>query len=665
MIACRLRPSWLIFLLACCTTIAVYWPSLHGGYIFDDGVYFLNNTDVHVTTLHLADWIRAALQQVGTGQFRALSMLSFAANYYFTGLDPFWPKLTNLVIHLLNGWLLFLLLRELLRFRQALTSPLGADEDRLGRIAALIAAAWLLLPINLTGVAYVAQRMEALANVFVFLGLFWYLRARRREFNGNCNGLTPAVAILVCILLGYGAKETAVLLPLYTACAEFALTGFRNADGKASRSAWWAHILFLGLPLLVGLAWISTWVLKSWATFRTFSIGQRLLTEPRVWVDYIHWTLLPNINNLTFNHDDLKASNGLLDPPTTLISILALLALAAVALWQRKQRPLFCLGTLWFFAGHMLTGTVIPLELVFEHRNYFPSSGLLLAAASLLALEPGLRSPFAKAVLTAAFLAWCSFTTFLRSEEWSDPMRLAYAEALKRPDSPRAQYDLANTLIRAAGKDSSSPLIERARAILEKNAFRSDSGIAPLQALIYLNSRAHRPIDPRWWSTIEARLRTGGPSQTDIGAVIFLSRCQRSGDCPAQTSQMLATFVAALEASGGDPNLMSAYADFAYDQLHDPDLALRMARAVVAAKPGIAVYRSNLVQFLILTGHFEEARKAIAELRQRDRGGSHQALIAYLIRLLTLARAQADDRAIQPAPAQREPAVLPAPTGSR
>lgn len=620
----------LILLGMLCLTVLVYWPALHGGYIFDDGVYFVDNTDVHVTTLRLGDWARAALNQIGTTQFRALSMLSFALNYYFTGLDPFWPKLTNLGIHLVNGVLLFLLIRELLRLWQATTPDRKQSPIRLGLVAAVLAGTWLLLPINFTGVAYVAQRMESLANVFVFLALYWYLRLRRSEYLRGGRIVALASTILIGLLLGYACKESAVLLPLYTACAEWAITRFRNANGKVSRPAVLAHVLLLLLPLLAGLAWLSTWVVRSATSVRTFSVGQRLLTEPRAFVDYIQWTLLPNINTLTFYHDDLKASHGLLDPPTTLLSILGLLALLLAALWQRQARPLFCLGILWFFAGHMLTGTVIPLELVFEHRNYFPSVGLLLAVASLLALEPGIPLPIVRRAVVMAFLAWCAFTTLLRSEEWSDPMRLAYAEALKRPDSPRAQYDLARTLMLAAGDNARSPLIGRATEILERNAARPDSGIAPLQALIFINGRAHKPVDPRWWQLIESRLRDGTPSQTDLGAVIFLFRCQQRGDCPDEPAAMFRIFVEALKASNDNPNVMAAYADFALTRMHDSDLAIRMSRAVVRSKPTVAAYRVGLVKILIATEHLEDARLELANLKRLDHGGSQGGSIAAL-----------------------------------
>ncbi len=630
---------WLALALLLATTLCVYWPALHGGYFFDDGIYFVDNPDVHPTSLHVGEWWRAAVSQCNVNAFcRPLSALTFAANYYFSGLDPFWPKLTNLIIHLLNGVLVFGVFRELLRLRAAIRG----DGDVRDGAAVALAGLWLLLPINFTGVAYVAQRMEELANLFVLLGLLGYLRERVRHFaSGPTRGWRCGAILALCTLLGLSAKEDAALLPLYTACVEFAVTRWRERDARLSRNAIWTHVLVLLAPLAAGLAWIAPHYLHSATTLRDFTVTERLLTETRVLVDYLGWTLLPNLGTLTFFHDDVPLSHSLLDPPTTLAALLALAALLGVALWQRRARPLFCLGVLWYFAGHCMTGTIVPLEIAFEHRNYFPSLGVLLAAASLLALEPGLRQPRAHLAIALVFTAFFAMTTFLRAQEWSHPVRLAYAEATKRPQSQRAQYELARTLILAAGSDANSPLLDASLAILQRHAFDPDSGITALQALIFLNGRAHRPVDPHWWQALIDKLRARAPRQSDIAAVIFLYQCQQRGECAPQREELFAAFTAALERSGGNVNLTSAYADFALRELGDAELAERMAREAVAARPSVAIYRSNLIRILVASGHLDAADTELERLRQLDRFGSLDDTLRQLRAEIDAARAAA------------------------
>ena len=105
---------WLAFAAILLVTAAVYLPGLYGDFVYDDVSFVVGNPRVQVTTLDLGDWVAAAFSfPSGTHQGRWLCMLSFAANHYLTGLDPFWFKLTNLAIHLINGVLLFLTLKAL------------------------------------------------------------------------------------------------------------------------------------------------------------------------------------------------------------------------------------------------------------------------------------------------------------------------------------------------------------------------------------------------------------------------------------------------------------------------------------------------------------------------------------------------------------------------
>ena len=180
---------------------------------------------------------------------------------------------------------------------------------------------------------------------------------------------------------------------------------------------------------------------------------------------------------------------------------------------------------------------------------------------SLLAIESPFKMQRLPLVAGLAFLCLSAFVTTLRAQEWSNPLRLALSETLKRPGSSRAAYDFARTLIVAAGSDEKkSGLLKEAVTALSAVAARSDSGIAPFQALIYLSARNGKPIDPEWWTQIIARLRDHPPSQTDIGVLIFLSKCQRRQMCPTQTEELLQAFTEALTRSHGDPNLTSAYA---------------------------------------------------------------------------------------------------------
>jgi hypothetical protein len=151
--------------------ILVYFPGLAGSFIFDDAGVLTNNPAIRVDTLDLQSWLAAAGSFGGDGiHSRWLGMLTFAVNHYLAGMDPFWFKATNLAIHLCNGMLLFLSLNSLFDYASRL-NKLSSSHSIFHRIlAAAITSIWLILPINLTGVLYVSQRLETLSHTFVFLG---------------------------------------------------------------------------------------------------------------------------------------------------------------------------------------------------------------------------------------------------------------------------------------------------------------------------------------------------------------------------------------------------------------------------------------------------------------------------------------------------------------
>src|SRR6185312_4673087 len=109
---------WLLLAAAVIATAGVYWPGVSGGWVFDDYPNIIDNAAIHITRGHstLAAWVNSALSSPSSFLRRPLASLTFSLNWYFGSGDP-WPfKVTNVVIHLINGVLVFCVLRALLRF---------------------------------------------------------------------------------------------------------------------------------------------------------------------------------------------------------------------------------------------------------------------------------------------------------------------------------------------------------------------------------------------------------------------------------------------------------------------------------------------------------------------------------------------------------------------
>ncbi len=365
----------------------IYWPGVHGGFLLDDYSNIVQNATLHPHSLSFADMMAAAFSS-GSGPFdRPISMLSFALNEYFSGPGPYAMKATNIFIHALNGLLLYTVVALILtayqrRFRPELSRGLVLWT------ALAITAGWLLLPINLTAVLYVVQRMASLSGTFVLAGIALYVWGRLRMQEGRPGLWMLWTAMIVCGGLSVLAKEIGALLPIYALAIEWTLFGFARANGSVDRRLYILYLVVLVAPGIAGAVWLWPGVQASLThSTRPFTLGERLLTEPRVVLLYIAWSLAPSLGALSLYHDDFPFSTGLLHPPGTLLAILGIVALLALAVWQRRKHPLVSLGILWFLGGQLLTATVFNLELVFEHRNYLPDFGLLLAVFGTVLLQ--------------------------------------------------------------------------------------------------------------------------------------------------------------------------------------------------------------------------------------------------------------------------------------
>jgi hypothetical protein len=776
-----MRSSLYKFILAAAfmVTTCVYWPGLSGTFLFDDYPNIVDNHGVQPDEMSVPSLVRAALSSPSSEFKRPLASLSFAANYMATGLNPYWMKLTNLVIHLLNGLLMFFLSRALLQSAKAVsaakapfiaagtasattgnplrTEGIATEVDsttmHASIVAALIATGWMLLPINLTAVLYVVQRMESLANLFVLLGLIGYVIGRgrmlglafatnpvRRTAVGNLRGkwnrlsyssggfILCLISITVPTLVGLLAKETAAMLPLYALLIEWALFRFRSAGSVAlyeeTKSAgseitqqhasserlprdlaalslapaasapaplfglqhkhldhqpkeanrdWRVSGLFLlvlALPMALGLTWLLPGLLKpqAWA-IRDFTLGTRLLSEARIIVDYIEWTLLPTPGALSFYHDNFLISTGLLTPWTTVASIIALAVLIAFVLWLRPRLPLAALGIALFLGCQLLTGTIIPLELIYEHRNYFASFGLLLAVVPLLAALPrpveaasvaaptlpevppialenasfikGRHNDLASkddalpmaipryTLLAGLMLSWAAMTG-LSAYAWGNPLRLSENLAARAPQSPRAQYELGRTYIIYSQYIPTSPFVKLAYASLERAAALPESSILPEQALIFMNARMHLPLKDGWWDSLIAKLNAHKPTVQDESSLAALTQCVREHHCDLPQDRMMAAFMAALAHPHPNARLLANYGDYAWNVLNDKELGQRMTEEAVQAEPSEPIYHITLIRMLVVQGRRTEALAVLKQLELLNIGGRLDDSVAEL-----------------------------------
>ena len=427
----------------------VYAPGLQGPFVFDDYPNIVANQLIAVDTLD-GEELRDAAFSLGNRSYphRGLARVSFALNYYFAGgrFDVFAFKLTNVVIHVLNGllvyWLSVMLLRRFAGVTRGPSAAAGWSAMQ-SYLPLLVAALWLLHPIQLTSVLYVVQRMTSMSAFFVLAGLLLFVVGRSRLESGRPSGLGWMFAGLAGgVGLGYLCKQNAVLLPFYAFLVELFFFRHQALPQASRRRLYGFYALTVGLPVLAGLAGlIFAWdVIAQGYVYREFTLGERLLTESRVLFFYLGLLLMPQIRAFSLYHDDIVVSTGWFEPWTTLPSVVLWAALLGLALWGVRRRALWSFALLWYLVGHSLESSLVSLELAFEHRNYLPSFGILFAAAYYLVsgmgrLANGRRLVYPVVGLVVVVFA---FITFTRAGIWSNEITLKMFTAKNHPESYRS-----------------------------------------------------------------------------------------------------------------------------------------------------------------------------------------------------------------------------------
>ena len=370
---------------------------------------------------------------------------------------------------------------------------------------------------------------------------------------------------------------------------------------------------------------------------RAFSLYERLLTEARVIWMYLGLIFVPHQEVFALHHDDIIISSGILNPWTTLPSLIGLGGLVWMAWWTRIRLPIMAFAIAWFLIGHSLESTVFPLEIAYEHRNYVALFGILLLS---IAAWPNIASHSGKwrtagIALLAVALAYFALMTALRAHQFGNEVRRTQFEAMYHPDSPLTNYEAARALSEALIKNPDNlTLYVFARKHYERAGQLDPNFKISWLGLIFLNCITGEKIDRMWVDELTRRLQHTTFSLGDRSLMFSLKEMSITHTLCLKRTDMQALFFAAFSnPTVSTPVLAMLYSWYAdYLLLRENDLPAAKAALAKSLQlvPQTPSNQLKWVQLVFLEGNKEEALNLLKALRNAPLSSSEKKTAANL-----------------------------------
>jgi Flp pilus assembly protein TadD len=470
----------LLRIFAICSLCAIiYSGTLNTPFIFDDTPNIEKNSFIRLRNLDLKKLYEAAFKS--PCPTRPLANISFALNYYFRRYDVTGYHAGNIIIHMINGILVYFIVLAILTQisrageKKILTSP----EFTKPAIAWFTALLFSSHPLQTQSVTYIVQRMNSMAVMFYLLAFLLYTYGRlsragwrRWSFYSGC---------LISWLMAIGSKEIAVTLPLILFLYEWYFV--QDLSTKWLKR----HIKHFLVPLVCLCLFAFIYlegnpfekILASYQS-RDFTMLERALTQFRVLIFYISLMLYPHPSRLSLIHE-FTIAQSLFEPLSTLFSLMAVIGLIGLAIYTARGKKLISFCILWFFINLAIESSIIGLEMIFEHRLYLPMFGFALTITCVLFEFLSERRVFASVI--SIFIIVCFGTaTYERNRIWQNRVTFWSDAVSKAPLSPRAHNNLGLALMDQKRLEEAMGQFSEALRIYPDHAeARNNLGIALLR----------------------------------------------------------------------------------------------------------------------------------------------------------------------------------------
>lgn len=466
---------WPALVLITITGAVIYSNIYHAPFAFDDAGHII---DKRIRDLSYYFSLEQILKP------RNIVHITIAINYKLSKLNVFGYHLVNVLIHILNGFLVYFL--SLTIFKKLNKISQSPDSTRLpvrtglgqvrpakpfGRAISLMALFTALIfvahPIQTQAVTYTIQRAASMAAMFCLASVFFYLKARitapclRLPVPARQTGathrqesrysLTCYVLSGFCGMLAFLSKQNMASLPGAILLIEYLLIN-RTWQGWKKIMPWYALSFTLWVIFVLYVSGFFSGEFSERNLFEDISSlsketvdvsrWQYLCTQFNVLVIYVRLLFLPVNQNLDYLY---PFKDGFFDGYTP-IAFLFLAGLVAIGVWSIRKRPIITLAIFWFFITLSVESSIIPIrDALFEHRLYLPMFGFAVFAASLL-FHYFSNKRSRVIVVYIVIIISLGAATYHRNMVWRDDVKLWTDSVSKNPKNHRAHNNLGLAL---------------------------------------------------------------------------------------------------------------------------------------------------------------------------------------------------------------------------
>ncbi|MGD9332692.1 MAG: hypothetical protein PVJ53_15365, partial [Desulfobacterales bacterium] len=426
------------FLLLIVVGGLIYSNTLSSPFLFDSVPRILKNPNVRISELSMDNLAQAAFNQ-SSPKNRPVANITFAVNYFFHQYETPGYHVINIAIHILTAFLLYLLFKTTLAL-----SGLQMASEYVPVVAFISTLIWFTNPLHTQSVSYIVQRANSMAALFYLLSLCLYIRGKRGITAGR-RAWPWYTGAVIAWFISMGCKQNAALLPMFILLYEWYF--FQNLDAVWIRKR--VMVISVAVVLIAGAALLFLGndplgrinALHAYGR-QHFTYLERIATQPRVLVYYLSLFFFPKPSRLTVDYD-YPLSTSIVNPITTLPSLLLIIAALMGALYSARRYRLLSFSIIWYFGNHLVESSFIPLDIIFEHRTYLPTMFVPLVPV-IWAFTHIKKKPIVAGLLLLPALMF-GYWTYERNKVWQNAIALWQDTVKKSPQKARPHFNLGES----------------------------------------------------------------------------------------------------------------------------------------------------------------------------------------------------------------------------